>query len=120
MGSLGRRRLASSSRVRHKPRCPVFRTFASDGWSLGFHPLGVMTTHGGVGLLGLYRIVVRAEARADWSRDVSSDLVDVFLLSLVAMFNPTLLAATTVMLLMPNPKRLMLGYLLGRSKEVQL
>jgi Sap-like sulfolipid-1-addressing protein len=44
---------------------------------------------------------------------VSSDLVDVFLLSLVAMFNPTLLAAVTVMLLMPNPKRLMLGYLLG-------
>ncbi len=44
---------------------------------------------------------------------MSSDLVDVFLLSLVAMFNPTLLAATTVMLLMPNPKRLMTGYLLG-------
>jgi Sap, sulfolipid-1-addressing protein len=44
---------------------------------------------------------------------VSSDLIDVFLLSLVAMFNPTLLAAVTVMLLMPNPKRLMLGYLLG-------
>ena len=44
---------------------------------------------------------------------MSSDLVDVFLLSLVAIFNPTLLAAVTVMLLMPNPKRLMLGYLLG-------
>jgi hypothetical protein len=44
---------------------------------------------------------------------VSSDLVDVFLLSLVATLNPTLLAAVTVMLLMPNPKRLMLGYLLG-------
>jgi hypothetical protein len=29
------------------------------------------------------------------------------------MFNPTLLAAVTVMLLLPNPKRLMLGYLLG-------
>ena len=38
---------------------------------------------------------------------MSSDLVDVFLLSLVAMFNPTLLAAVTVMLLTPNPKRLM-------------
>jgi hypothetical protein len=35
---------------------------------------------------------------------VSSDLVHVFLLSLVAMFNPTLLAAVTVMLLLPNPK----------------
>ncbi len=44
---------------------------------------------------------------------MSSDLVDVFLLSLVAMLNPTLLAATTVMLLMPNPRRLMSGYLLG-------
>jgi hypothetical protein len=42
-----------------------------------------------------------------------SDLVSVFVLSLVAMVNPTLLAAVTVMLLMPNPKRLMLGYLLG-------
>jgi hypothetical protein len=44
---------------------------------------------------------------------MSSDLLDVFLLSLVAMFNPTLLAAVTVMLLLPKPKRLMLGYLLG-------
>jgi Sap-like sulfolipid-1-addressing protein len=44
---------------------------------------------------------------------VSSDLVDIFLLSLTAMFNPSLMAAVTVMLLMPNPKRLMSGYLLG-------
>ena len=44
---------------------------------------------------------------------MSNDLVAVFLLSLVAMVNPTLLAAVTLMLLMPNPKRLMLGYLLG-------
>ena len=44
---------------------------------------------------------------------MSSDLVAVFLLSLVAMFNPSLLAAVTVMLLLPNPKRLMLGYVLG-------
>ncbi len=44
---------------------------------------------------------------------MSNDLVSVFLLSLVAVLNPTLLAAVTVMLLMPNPKRLMLGYLLG-------
>jgi hypothetical protein len=29
------------------------------------------------------------------------------------MFNPTLLAAVTVMMLLPNTKRLMLGYLLG-------
>ena len=44
---------------------------------------------------------------------MSSDLVSIFLLSLLAMFNPTLLAAVTVMLLLPNPKRLMFGYLLG-------
>jgi hypothetical protein len=42
-----------------------------------------------------------------------SDLIQIFGLALVAMANPTLLAAVTVMLLMPNPKRLMLGYLLG-------
>lgn len=42
-----------------------------------------------------------------------SDLVQIFLLSLLAMFNPTLLAAVTLMLLLPSPKRLMLGYLLG-------
>jgi hypothetical protein len=44
---------------------------------------------------------------------VSSDLLDIFLLGLVSMFNPSLLAAVTVMLLLPNPKRLMVGYLLG-------
>jgi hypothetical protein len=41
------------------------------------------------------------------------DLGSIFLLALLAMFNPTLLAAVTVLLLLPNPKRLMLGYLLG-------
>ncbi len=41
------------------------------------------------------------------------DLGEIFLLSLLAMFNPTLLAAVTLMLLLPNPKRLMLGYLFG-------
>jgi hypothetical protein len=44
---------------------------------------------------------------------VSSDLVDIVLLSLVATINPTLFAAVTVMLLLPHPRRLMLGYLLG-------
>jgi Sap, sulfolipid-1-addressing protein len=44
---------------------------------------------------------------------VSSDLLDILLLGLVSMFNPSLLAAVTVMLLLPNPKRLMVGYLLG-------
>ncbi len=37
----------------------------------------------------------------------------VFVLALAAAFNPTLVTATTVMLLLPNPKRLMLGYLAG-------
>src|SRR4051794_2910945 len=37
----------------------------------------------------------------------------VILLSLTASLNPTLLAASTVMLLLPSPSKLMLGYLLG-------
>jgi Sap, sulfolipid-1-addressing protein len=37
----------------------------------------------------------------------------VVLLSLTASLNPTLVAATTVMLLLEKPSRLMLGYLLG-------
>jgi hypothetical protein len=36
-----------------------------------------------------------------------------FLFALTAALNPTLLTAATVMLLLPNPKRLMLGYLAG-------
>jgi Sap, sulfolipid-1-addressing protein len=38
---------------------------------------------------------------------------EVILLSLTASLNPTLVAATTVMLLLPKPSRLMLGYLVG-------
>jgi hypothetical protein len=41
------------------------------------------------------------------------DLLSFFGLSLTAMLNPTLLAAVTLMMLLPDPKRLMLGYLLG-------
>ena len=37
----------------------------------------------------------------------------VFLFALTAALNPTLLTAATVMLLLPSPKRLMLGYWLG-------
>ena len=37
----------------------------------------------------------------------------IVLLSLTASLNPTLLAATTVMLLLDRPARLMLGYLTG-------
>jgi Sap, sulfolipid-1-addressing protein len=44
---------------------------------------------------------------------MSNDLLDIFLLSLLSMFNPSLLGAVTVMLLLPNPKPLMAGYLLG-------
>ena len=39
--------------------------------------------------------------------------MDVLLLAFSAALNPTLLAATTVMLLLPKPRNLMLGYLLG-------
>jgi hypothetical protein len=41
------------------------------------------------------------------------DLFSIFLLALLAMLNPTLLAAVTVMLLLPSPKKLMFGYLMG-------
>lgn len=44
---------------------------------------------------------------------MSGNLPDIFVLSLVAVANPTLLAATTVMMLLPHPRRLMAGYLLG-------
>jgi hypothetical protein len=44
---------------------------------------------------------------------MNNQLVNIFLLSLLSMFNPSLLAAVTVMLLLPSPKRLMFGYLLG-------
>jgi len=40
---------------------------------------------------------------------------DVFFLAFLAALYPTLLAATTVMLLMPHPKRLLLGYLCGAA-----
>jgi hypothetical protein len=41
------------------------------------------------------------------------DVFSIFLLSLAAMFNPTLLAAVTIMMLLPEPRRLITGYLLG-------
>ena len=37
----------------------------------------------------------------------------IFGLALLAMFNPSLVAAVTLMLLLPEPKKLMFGYLLG-------
>ncbi|TMM07108.1 MAG: hypothetical protein E6G05_03345 [Actinobacteria bacterium] len=37
----------------------------------------------------------------------------IILLSLTASLNPTLLATTTIMLLLPSPSKLMFGYLLG-------
>ena len=39
----------------------------------------------------------------------------IYLFALAAALNPTLLGATTVMLVLPSPKRLLLGYLLGAS-----
>jgi hypothetical protein len=38
---------------------------------------------------------------------------EVLLLALASALNPTLLTASTLMMLLPNPKRLMLGYLVG-------
>jgi hypothetical protein len=42
-----------------------------------------------------------------------ADLGSILVLALAAMFTPALLAAVTVMMVLPNTKRLMLGYLLG-------
>ncbi|HEY2716798.1 MAG TPA: GAP family protein [Solirubrobacterales bacterium] len=42
-----------------------------------------------------------------------SDGVSILLFGLMSALNPTLLAAVTIMLLLPSPKRLMVGYLLG-------
>jgi len=42
-----------------------------------------------------------------------NDVFSIFLLSLLAMFNPTLLAAVTIMMLLPEPRKLITGYLLG-------
>ncbi|HEY1854367.1 MAG TPA: GAP family protein [Solirubrobacterales bacterium] len=41
------------------------------------------------------------------------DALTIFVFALMSALNPTLLAAVTIMLLLENPKRLMLGYLLG-------
>jgi hypothetical protein len=41
------------------------------------------------------------------------DVGTIFALALLAMLNPTLLAAVTVMMLLPETKKLMVGYLLG-------
>jgi hypothetical protein len=41
------------------------------------------------------------------------DVGSILVLALIVMFTPTLLAAVTIMMLLPNPRRLMLGYLLG-------
>ncbi|HEY2258883.1 MAG TPA: GAP family protein [Solirubrobacteraceae bacterium] len=40
-------------------------------------------------------------------------MAQVLLFSITAMANPTLVAVTSVMLLLPSPKKLMLGYLIG-------
>jgi hypothetical protein len=44
---------------------------------------------------------------------MGKDVLDILLLALASMLNPTLLAAVTLMLLLEKPSRLMLGYLLG-------
>ncbi len=46
-------------------------------------------------------------------RSICPIVGDIFLLSLVSAANATLLAAVTVMLFLPSPKRLLLGYLAG-------
>jgi hypothetical protein len=57
-------------------------------------------------------LTVVASARRSENRGVG-DVFSIFLLSLLAMFNPTLLAAVTVMMLLPEPRKLISGFLLG-------
>ncbi len=47
------------------------------------------------------------------ARENVDDVGQVLLFSITAMANPTLIAATTVMLILPSPEKLMLGYLFG-------
>jgi hypothetical protein len=54
-------------------------------------------------------IGLRAGRRLMWTCAVG----EVFLLSLAAALNPILVGASTIMMVLPNPKRLMLGYLVG-------
>ena len=44
---------------------------------------------------------------------MSTSVGDVFVFALTAALNPTLVAASTIMMLLPSPAKLMLGYLLG-------
>lgn len=40
-------------------------------------------------------------------------MADILVLALTAALNPTLVAASTLMMVLPNPRKLMVGYLLG-------
>jgi hypothetical protein len=73
------------------------------GEEAGFRPEGVPASSRGM-LASLWRTAP--------ARDYGL-LGDVILLSLTASLNPTLVAATTVMLLLDRPAKLMAGYLLG-------
>src|SRR5262249_9952906 len=83
-------------------------------------PLDVSAVHGRrlghrIGALcgGVVQRSSRTDARPLRPGEVARPMSRVFLFALTAALNPTLLTATTVMLLLPNPKRLMLGYLAG-------
>ena len=59
-------------------------------------------------------VICRASPPICWPADAER-MGRVFVFSLIAALNPTLLAAVTVMLTLPSPKRLLLGYLLGAA-----
>jgi len=56
---------------------------------------------------------VWGDGHSSWCGEGYGPLSQVILLSLTASLNPTLVAATTVMMLLDRPVRLMAGYLLG-------
>src|SRR3954452_17969430 len=53
------------------------------------------------------------EARRPPPGDDRGPVDQILIFAFTAMINPTLVAATTVMLVIDNPRRLMLGYLMG-------
>ena len=100
-------RCSSWVRVPRVRDCRAVAVPASSAWGDGSVPGGWSD------LRDLPRARATSVSAHGNSLAMSNDLVDIFLLSLLSMFNPTLLAAVTVMMLLPSPKRLMAGYLLG-------
>jgi hypothetical protein len=69
--------------------------------------------HHPIGVIGAPASPVSGDGAPVGPRQAQPAVGQVIVLSLTASLNPTLLTLTTVMLLLPSPKKLMLGYLCG-------